>query len=70
MSFLPGSLAQPDSVVTGGAFTVAPQRGQLNCAGSMAARHQGQLNSEEAATGGAAPRFTGAPQLTQKAAFA
>jgi hypothetical protein len=51
MSFRPGSLAQPDSVVMDLVFKVAPQRGQLNCAASTMAPHQLQLVCFPAAGG-------------------
>src|SRR5580704_11788492 len=43
MSLRPGSSAQPDSLRTAGALTVAPQRGQLNTASAISAPHQGHV---------------------------
>jgi len=39
----PGSFSQPDAVETGGASTVAPQRGQLSSDPSKEAAHHGQV---------------------------
>jgi len=60
MSFLPGSSVQPDALSTGGALSVAPQRGQLKRDASISAAHHGQVAATPAgAVGGSGARGAG-----------
>jgi hypothetical protein len=53
MSLRPGSCFQPVSLTSGGALSVAPQRGQLNWAASITAAHHGQVVCRPDGVGGA-----------------
>src|SRR5579862_3306439 len=52
ISLRPGSCFQPVSLTSGGASSVAPQRGQLNSVRSIEAAHQGQVVWRAAGAGG------------------